>query len=49
MLSPQWMEALLREQLKTLRVDDLFGAMERMHRVQTSSEELLLGRYLLKR
>ena len=34
LLSPERIEELLRQQLKTLRVDELFGAMERMRRVQ---------------
>lgn len=34
LLSPERIEALLREQLKAERVDELFAAMERMHRVQ---------------
>ena len=33
LLSPEKIEQLLREQLKTQRVDELFRAMERMDRV----------------
>ena len=34
LLSPERIEALLREQLRAERVDELFAAMERMRRVQ---------------